>query len=411
MKPCSEDGAALNKKYVFRNDRPWKIAHRGASYYLPEHTIAAYRLAWDMRADYIEPDLVPSSDGVFFAIHSIDLNITTDVERVFGEDRLWYSPFLQRTSYWSFNFTAEELSKLRVRQRLPDQRSTEFDNIFGLPTLSDIVTNLHEWNRQRPGRATGLYAEIKDSEWVSKDTGMDVVKLFYDHIAGWLKQDLSPWKDLMYQGRKCTLNASASDKVPGLIIQSFHFGDLLRFHKLWEDDDLAPEPPYVLLVNDKQCVLDQFWFEVGQHMRTLLSGIGCAIACLDQVAVRERLRQNNLIAHPWTVRPEDLPTRFATVQNQVDYLMCNTSGVVRGIFLETPEVQLPRYSDCPSSKPVTHVSPGQEENSSAVIAASFILGAAITALLLTLKSLLVRPKTRRERVPTSDISIPSLELT
>ncbi|EJK56205.1 hypothetical protein THAOC_23956, partial [Thalassiosira oceanica] len=58
---------------------PLVIGHRGASFHLPEHTIPSYRLALEMDADFIEPDLVASKDGILVAVHSVDLNVTTNV--------------------------------------------------------------------------------------------------------------------------------------------------------------------------------------------------------------------------------------------------------------------------------------------------------------------------------------------
>ena len=64
---------------------PLVIGHRGASYHVPEHTLASYRLALELGADYIEPDLVPTKDNVLIAVHTLDLNITTDVEQKFPD--------------------------------------------------------------------------------------------------------------------------------------------------------------------------------------------------------------------------------------------------------------------------------------------------------------------------------------
>mmetsp|Transcript_12149 Transcript_12149/g.26589 ORF Transcript_12149/g.26589 Transcript_12149/m.26589 type:complete len:178 (-) Transcript_12149:1735-2268(-) len=74
-----------NKENIQMLQRPLVIGHRGSSYNLPEHTLASYRLALELGADYIEPDLVPTSDGVLVACHSIDLNITTNVAEVFPD--------------------------------------------------------------------------------------------------------------------------------------------------------------------------------------------------------------------------------------------------------------------------------------------------------------------------------------
>ena len=127
------------------------IAHRGASAHVPEHTVAAYRLALELGADWIEPDIVATRDGQLIALHTVDLAVTTNVADVFDEDRQWFSSFANRTSYWTFNFTLEEIQQLKVKQRLPDARTEMYDNLFGIPTLTDILDVLVEWLQFGPG--------------------------------------------------------------------------------------------------------------------------------------------------------------------------------------------------------------------------------------------------------------------
>ncbi|MEQ8316514.1 MAG: glycerophosphodiester phosphodiesterase family protein [Phycisphaerales bacterium] len=90
------------------DDRPLVLAHRGASGHLPEHTLAAYTLAWSMGADYLEPDVVLTKDGVAICAHDVNMERVTDVaERFPGrarEDGRWY---------W-IDFTLEEVRTLRV---------------------------------------------------------------------------------------------------------------------------------------------------------------------------------------------------------------------------------------------------------------------------------------------------------
>jgi glycerophosphoryl diester phosphodiesterase len=105
------------------------IAHRGASAHLPEHTLPAYRLALELGADYVEPDLVPTKDNQLIAIHSMDLNVTTDVAEKFPSRQI-FSKYLNRTGYWTYEFTLTEIKTLRVHQRLPAARSTAFDGKY-----------------------------------------------------------------------------------------------------------------------------------------------------------------------------------------------------------------------------------------------------------------------------------------
>jgi glycerophosphoryl diester phosphodiesterase len=391
------------------------IAHRGASFHLPEHTLPAYRLAWELQADYLEPDLVVSSDGVLFVLHDVDLSVTTNVIDVYGDqDRQWYSPIQKRNGYWSFNFTAAELSRLTVRQRLPTHRSTIYDNVFPVPTLRGVAQQLVEWNSNDGGilgsSPAGLYVEMKDSDWIRTETGWDVVELLYREIIrlddAAAKEDdgddTNPWPTLLTQGHNQVDCVERGNVVPGLIVQSFNAEDLQRFHDLWWQVTLPPpEPPYVLLVDYPTCTFDQFWFHVGQSYRGIVSAIGMQLECLNDYAVLERLRQYNLPSHAWTVRPEDVVGINATtssslslLQNQMDYLMCNPSGVVNAIFTETPAIRptYRTYADCPSAQRTVRCIPPSNEilhhpfasnsTSSMVVAmvVAFVVGAGMAAL-------------------------------
>ena len=100
------------------------IAHRGASFSLPEHTIPAYRLALELGTDYIETDLVGTRDGRLIAIHNVDLNITTNIDEVYpGRHRSIEINGEQVTGFFAFDFSMEELESVGVRQRV-DGRST-----------------------------------------------------------------------------------------------------------------------------------------------------------------------------------------------------------------------------------------------------------------------------------------------
>lgn len=139
---------------------PLIIAHRGASGRLPEHTLEAYNLAIDQGADYIEPDVVISKDGVLIARHENEIGGTTDVEEKFPERRQARVIDGRTVSGWfTEDFTAAELTTLRARERLP-QRSHAFDGLFKVPTLRDVLRLARERERQT-GRRIGVYPETK----------------------------------------------------------------------------------------------------------------------------------------------------------------------------------------------------------------------------------------------------------
>ncbi len=143
------------------------IAHRGASGERPEHTLESYRLAIEQGADYIEPDLVMSGDGVLIARHENEIGGTTDVAehpQFLARRRTQLIDGETMTGWFTEDFTLAELKTLRARERLPSLRpqNTAFDGRFTVPTFDEIMELATATNRNRPGRAPiGVYPETK----------------------------------------------------------------------------------------------------------------------------------------------------------------------------------------------------------------------------------------------------------
>lgn len=146
------------------------IAHRGASGYLPEHTLPAYRLGIRLGADYIEPDLVMTRDGVLVARHERNLGTSTNVSALprFAGKRVRRTipgpDGPQETDDWFIeDFSLAELRALRARETRPEVRpdNTAFDDLFPVPTLTEIIALLAA-ERSRTGKAIGLYPELKE---------------------------------------------------------------------------------------------------------------------------------------------------------------------------------------------------------------------------------------------------------
>src|SRR4051794_34375351 len=148
-----------------RQAQPLVIAHRGASGYRPEHTLAAYRLAMALGADYVEPDLVSTRDGVLVARHEAEIGRTTDVARR-GDfaDRLTTKEIEGRqvTGWFVEDFTLAELRTLRAVERLPylRPRNTRYDGRYLVPTFEEIL-GLVAAESERLGRPIGVYPETK----------------------------------------------------------------------------------------------------------------------------------------------------------------------------------------------------------------------------------------------------------
>ena len=139
------------------------IAHRGASGYVPEHSLAAYMLAVGLGADYIEPDLVLSKDGVFHALHDLLLDLTTNIADFPEFAHRLTTRDVEGVSYTGFfvsDFDSSELKLLRLKQRLPNTRSTLFDYTLQMPTLTEIFQMANNLTSSS-GRRVGLYLELK----------------------------------------------------------------------------------------------------------------------------------------------------------------------------------------------------------------------------------------------------------
>jgi len=138
---------------------PIVIAHRGASGYRPEHTLAAYELGARQGADFIEPDLVCTRDGELVARHENEISGTTDVAAhpEFADRRTEKEIDGKRYEGWfTEDFTLAELKTLRARERLPDVRpgNTAHDGEYEIPTFAEVIELA-----ERLG--VGIYPETK----------------------------------------------------------------------------------------------------------------------------------------------------------------------------------------------------------------------------------------------------------
>jgi glycerophosphoryl diester phosphodiesterase len=144
---------------------PLVIAHRGASGYRPEHTLAAYELGARMGADYVEPDLVATKDGVLVARHENEISGTTDVAtrpEFAGRRTTKVIDGVSVTGWFTEDFTLAELKTLRAKERIPAlrQRNTIYDGRYQVPTLREVIDLTRRLSRQLD-REIGIYPETK----------------------------------------------------------------------------------------------------------------------------------------------------------------------------------------------------------------------------------------------------------
>jgi glycerophosphoryl diester phosphodiesterase len=167
MSTSGAAGAAPKKSSASEREptRPLVIGHRGASGYRPEHTLAAYALAARMGADYVEPDLVATRDGVLVARHENEIGGTTDVAdhpEFAGRRTTKVVDGVSLTGWFTEDFTLAELKTLRAKERIPElrPRNTLYDGRYEVPTLQEVVDLAARLSREL-GRRVGLYPETK----------------------------------------------------------------------------------------------------------------------------------------------------------------------------------------------------------------------------------------------------------
>jgi glycerophosphoryl diester phosphodiesterase len=278
------------------------IAHRGASAERPEHTLAAYELAIDQGADYIEPDLVVTKDLVLVSRHENELSGTTDVasREEFEDRRRDKTIDGQKVAGWfAEDFTLAELRTLRAKERIPSLRpaNARFDGLYQVPTLAEIV-KLVRAKEAATGRRIGLYPELKHPEFLLQNDGIDMVDLLLREFR--------------------TLGITPADPV---FIQSFEIAPLQRLKQRGGGFKLvqlvapiggpADEPAmrYAEMVTPTGLAeVAKYADAVGAHIALVLTPEGAPTTLVADT------KAAGLAVHAWTVRPENdfLPVMLRT---------------------------------------------------------------------------------------------------
>jgi glycerophosphoryl diester phosphodiesterase len=181
--------ADKNDKYT-PNPVPLVIGHRGAAGYLPEHTLASYALAIELGADFIEPDLVATKDGILIARHEPNLIGTTNVSELpqfAGRKRTVMLDGVPDTGFFASDFTLAEIKQLRAIQPLSD-RNQSLNGQFEIPTLDEVIA-LAKRKSGEKGRTIGIYPETKHPTY-HQAIGLALEDRLLDALkrAGWTKR-------------------------------------------------------------------------------------------------------------------------------------------------------------------------------------------------------------------------------
>lgn len=162
---------------------PLVIAHRGASGYLPDHTLEGYALAIELGADYVEPDLVATRDGVLIARHEPNLIATTDVAarpEFASRKRTAVVDGVIEEGFFASDFTLAEIRTLRAIQPL-SERDQSFNGRFRIPTFAEILDLVRRKSAEQ-GRAIGVYPETKHPTY-HRDLGLPLEDRVLDELS------------------------------------------------------------------------------------------------------------------------------------------------------------------------------------------------------------------------------------
>jgi glycerophosphoryl diester phosphodiesterase len=295
---------------------PLVIGHRGAPAYRPEHTIASYTLAIEMGADYIEPDLVSTNDGVLVARHENDIGGTTNVSEVpaFAARKTTKTiDGVEHAETWfTEDFTLAELKTLRAVERLPGVRpqNTAFDGLFEIPTLQEVIDLAKQ-------HSVGIYPETKHPT-------------YFDSIGLSLEEPLL-----------ATLRSNGLDRRGAAVfIQSFETSNLKELNgvtslPLIQLIDASGAPFDLVAKGDPRTYSDLVTPEglaeiagyadgIGPEKRRIVPGNSFGGPQLGEpTTLIEDAHDVDLLVHPFTFRPENnflAPDFRQGDQNSPEYL-------------------------------------------------------------------------------------------
>jgi len=274
------------------------IAHRGASAYAPEHTIASYRLAIEQGADYVEQDLAVTKDGVLICLHDLTLERTTNVEEVFPNRFREEEKEGKKVKLWyAVDFTLAEIKKLDAGSWFNEKYKNE-----RVPTFAEAVQEIK--NR------AGIYPELKDPEFY-RGKGFDMEMLFLREL------------------KKQKLDKNQNKKTP-VIVQSF--SETCLKHLVFEH---KTKLSLVFLIDKegKKWLTEEGIIEA----KKFAGGFGPSKSLVTKEIV-ERVHKHGMTITPYTFRSNNL-VLFKTVREEMEYFLFKLG--VDAVFTDNPD-QFPK---------------------------------------------------------------------
>ena len=279
---------------------PILVAHRGASAYAPEHSIEAYELAIEQGADYVEPDLQITRDGVLIALHDLTLERTTNVREVFPNRSRREERGSRSVTVWLANdFTLDEIRQLDA--------GSWFGEAFAgtrILTLSEVIEAVR-------GRA-GLFIETKAPE-VYGDLGFSMESLLLAELA------------------RHELDQPGADPETPIIIQSFSAASLRVLRH-----EHGTSLPLALLIGGEEAAAEWMTSDGLATVAEFATGIGPAKRLLlDAPGVIDLAHELDLVVVPWTFRARS-PGGFETVEQEMAHYLYELG--VDGIITNNPDL-------------------------------------------------------------------------
>lgn len=211
--------AAMAHGHRSRTESPLVIGHRGASGYLPEHTLESYALAIELGADYIEPDVVATRDGHLIARHEPNITNTTDVAshpEFASRRRTAVVDGATEEGFFASDFTLAEIRTLRAKQAFAD-RPQQFNGQFGIATLDEVIALAKRKGREA-NRTVGVYIETKHPTYHQK-LGLPLEQRVLNALtrAGWNYREAPVFIQSFEQANLKQLNKLTRVKLVQLI--------------------------------------------------------------------------------------------------------------------------------------------------------------------------------------------------
>ncbi|MDG2412342.1 MAG: glycerophosphodiester phosphodiesterase [Halioglobus sp.] len=313
-----------------KTSRPIIIAHRGASGYLPEHTLAAKAVAHTMGADYMEQDVVLTRDGVAIVLHDIYLDSTTDVAQHFPQRARADGRF------YAIDFELAEIRQLRVRERVHDdprdgqavypQRFPETPHLFAVPTLREEIELLAGLDKSRD-RRTGIYVEMKSPNW-HREEGLDLPGTVLEVLAetGYIERPEQVYLQCFDDQTLLRLKSELTTPIPLIqLLGDNEWGEDTRADYNW------------LRTADGVAYIASYANGIGPHLSHIFIGSDASGAPQFSELVAQA-HAHDLQVHPYTFRKDDLPEGVSDFTALLEIFV--TGAGIDGMFTDFPDMAL-----------------------------------------------------------------------